>query len=437
MKYILSLVLFCLIFQNIMAINLSRKMELAKFALTLRAMVLAKEKKLRQLQGTDKGDEPEETDTTVETTPPATSYNPTPNDQPETGEATAENGVVPADKPIKQTKITDNKTARVQFSKFHGFIKPTKKGPGEVNFKTFVYFFGRPIAYYIILRLRILYSNGGLRSLQNAQAESARTDCEIVDKSLAGKVLSEDEGKNINYNCKVNATMGDASTASFALNPDIPLTIVNANGTIESVDFKDINFNGDTGEAATNLEEGSAPEITGKVYTIKEAIAFYEGYILKIAGKCDESRRLRNLLSSGENVEMNIANNDDKIKTYTCTFEGSTTGGDAELSCNTQSDPLRTTVGKMHLSSGKAGDDLLSIEMDNLDGNSTHEIYPTGGSNRYYSKSSSGLSGGAIAGIVIACVVALAAASIAAIMLRKPTPPIDNTTVVNLKSENI
>jgi hypothetical protein len=33
--------------------------------------------------------------------------------------------------------------------------------------------------------------------------------------------------------------------------------------------------------------------------------------------------------------------------------------------------------------------------------------------------------------------VVLAAASIAAIMLRKPSPPIDNTTVVNLKSENI
>lgn len=44
------------------------------------------------------------------------------------------------------------------------------------------------------------------------------------------------------------------------------------------------------------------------------------------------------------------------------------------------------------------------------------------------------LSGGAIAGIVIACVVVLAAASIAAIMLRKPSPPIDNTTVVGLKT---
>ena len=74
------------------------------------------------------------------------------------------------------------------------------------------------------------------------------------------------------------------------------------------------------------------------------------------------------------------------------------------------------------------------------DSNSTYAIKtPQGsGSSRYtYSKSSSGLSGGAIAGIVIACVVALAAVSIAAIMLRKPSPPVDNTTIVDLKTDNI
>ena len=62
---------------------------------------------------------------------------------------------------------------------------------------------------------------------------------------------------------------------------------------------------------------------------------------------------------------------------------------------------------------------------------------PGESNNVYYRKSSSGLSGGAIAGIVIACVAVLIAAAVAAIMLRKPSPPIDNTTVVDLKQENI
>ena len=442
MKYILSFFLFCLIFQNITAENLIRKLQLAKLKLNLKSMAKAKEQKLVNAEETQIIDDGNyaETNRTEESLPPVTSYNETPRDQPESGDATAENAEVEADKPIIQPKITGNFKARVKISKIHGFHKPTKQGPGEVNFKTFVNFVGIPIPYFIILRLRILYAIGGLRSLENAQAESARTDCKIVDPKLVGKVLSEDEGKNLNYNCTANATMGDASTASYSINTDIPLTIVNEDGTPESVNFNEINFNGDTGAAATNLEQGSAPEIIGKVYTIKDANAFYEGYILKIVGKLKESRRLRNLLENNENVEMNITNNDDKIKTYTCTIQEQTSGGDAELSCNTQSDPLRTTVGKMHLSSGKSvkGGDLLSIEMNNPEGNSTYDIVPTGESGkRYYSKSSSGLSGGAIAGIVIACVVALAAASIAAIMLRKPTPPIDNTTVVNLKSENI
>ena len=75
-------------------------------------------------------------------------------------------------------------------------------------------------------------------------------------------------------------------------------------------------------------------------------------------------------------------------------------------------------------------------KIDINDGNST-----TSDSNRItYRKNSSGLSGGAIAGIVIACVVVLIAASIAAIMLKKQTstPPIDNSTAVQLRTvENL
>ena len=64
------------------------------------------------------------------------------------------------------------------------------------------------------MRLRITYKSG-LRNLQETTAESARTDCELKDPLLAGKTLSEEDGKNVNYNCEANATQGDASTANF------------------------------------------------------------------------------------------------------------------------------------------------------------------------------------------------------------------------------
>ena len=438
MKHILSLILFCLIFQNIMAdYRLARKLKLTKFALTLKALVQRKEKKLRRLQGTDKNDEP--VDTTVQTSAPVTNYTETPKDQAEQGEATAENAKVEASKPIGKPNKSDNNKAPVQFSKFHGFKKPKSKGPGPVNFNVFFYFFGIPIPKFVVLRLRINYVGGRLRSLQNAEAESARTDCTIKDPSLAGKTLSKEEGQNVNFDCEANATLGDASTASYSLNTDIPLTLVNADGKTETLGFDDVNFNGDTGDAATNIEEGSVAEIKD-VITIKKAEAFFEGYIFKIIGNCSKSRRLRNLLSEGGQVEMDFKNEDDEVKKYQCTINGITTENEkSELSCNTASDPLRTNVGKVHLSSGSSTDGtLISIEMNNSDANSTAPLVPFGGANnRYYSKSSSGLSGGAIAGIVIACVVVLAAASIAAILLRKPSPPTDNTTVVDLKAENL
>ena len=438
MKHILSLVLFCLIFQNIMAdYRLARKLKLAKSALTLKALVQRKEKKLRRLQKTDQNDEP--VDTTVQISAPVTNYTETPKDQAEQGEATAENAKVEASKPIGKPNKSDNNKAPVQFSKFHGFKKPTRKGPGPVNFNVFFYFFGIPIPKFVVLRLRINYVGGRLRSLQDAVAESARTDCKVKDPNLAGKTLSKEEGQNVNFDCEANATLGDASTASYSLNTDIPLTLVNADGKTETIGFDDVNFNGDTGDAATNIEEGSVAVIKD-VITIKKAEAFFEGYIFKIFGKCSKSRRLRNLLSEGDQVEMDFKNEEDTVKKYQCTINGITTENEnSELSCDTSSDPLRTNVGKVHLSSGSSTDGtLVSIEMNNSDSNSTALLVPFGGANnRYYSKSSSGLSGGAIAGIVIACVVVLAAASIAAILLRKPSPPTDNTTVVDLKAENL
>ena len=433
MKYILSLVLFCLIFQNIMTEKLSRKMQLAKFALSLRALAKAKEQKSKLGdEGTDKASiDDGESDTTVITNAPVTRYDPTPDNQPESADATAENAPVSANKPVSvKPKETGDKKAKVQVTKFHGFEASGLK----INFKTIMYFLEKPIVQMFYIRLRIDYATTRLRGLQEATAESARTDCVIDEeyKNLVGQTLP---GQNVNYKCNATATR-DTKNANFTLNTDIPLTMVNANGTIETVNFDEVNFNGDTAEAANSLQL-SNKDFSGGIITIKDSIAFFEGYILKVVGTYNDSRRLRNLqLTENEVIDMSILSKNDETKKYKCRIKGTSHGEESELSCNTAGDPITTNSEKLHLSSGNSSNTLVSIEMLN-GGNTTNDIAPTGGSNRYYSKSSSGLSGGAIAGIVIACVVVLAAASIAAIMLRKPTPPIDNTTVVNLKSENI
>ena len=286
------------------------------------------------------------------------------------------------------------------------------------------------------MRIRITYMTR-LRNLQTAQAESARTDCEIANTELLTTTLSADEGKNVNYNCEAEGTQGDVSTANFTLNTDVPITMVDADGQTESLGFENINFNGDAAEASSSLQ-GNTDIISGEA-TLKDSSASFEKYIIKITGKLDESGRLLRSLTIGatDTIKMNIPDKDDEIKTYDCTF----TKSSSELSCDTSEDPLYTTVGKVHQASGKSSDKtLFRVEMKGYENevNGTTALEPQTSGNKYtYTQSSSGLSGGAIAGIVIACVVALAAASIAAIMLRKPSPPIDNTTIVDLKQENI
>ena len=440
MKHFFSILLLCLIFQNVLTAKRSLKMRMAKAAQAMKIISDRKEK-LRKLEATDVSEDTESgsTDTTVQTTVPPENYTDTsPDDAPESTNATASNSIVNATKPVSTLpKTMDQKKASVQVTKFHGFQRPTTRGAGTVRFGVFFYFFGRPIVKYIVIRLRIVYSRG-LRNLQDtALAESVRTDCTIADESLAGKVLDSEDGENVNYNCNANATAGDASTANFTLNTDVPLTMVNSNGTVESLNFTEVNFNGDAANEATSLQTNDV-KLSGAKATLANTIASVDKYYLILSGELKNSRRrFRNLdLGSTDTITMTINDNDNVAKTYDCSF---TKGSPSELKCDTSSDPITTSAEKIHLSTGNSTDGtLLTVEMQDYDTNTTANIKTQGSSNRYiYNKSSSGLSGGAIAGIVIACVVALAAASIAAVMLRKPTPPVDNTTIVDLKTETI
>ena len=455
MKHVFSILLLCVIFQSVLTSRRSLRMRMAKVAKAMKLISDIKEKKLRKLdEGTDQSSETEAgatseanatvsstervtpPDTSVETSAPIEEYNdPSPSNAPESANATAANAPVAVDKPVATKPKTTTKTdAPVQVTKFHSF--KTEPGSGVVTLGVFFYFFGRPIVKYFVFRLRITYKRA-FRNLQEATAESARTDCEIEDKSLLGKTLGPEDGANVNYICEANATKGDVTTANFTLNTDVPLAMVNANGTMESLDFTEVNFNGDSAETASSLQENVIEMSQDSSYYLKESIAYIDKYILILSGRLSNSRLLRRLALNEGTITMNLSNTDGSTNEYECYISGDSSDS-KNLTCDTQSNPLRSTVRDLHLSSGTNDDkQTLFIEMKNATGNASYPIVPSPGNKYTYSRSSSGLSGGAIAGIVIACVVALAAASIAAIMLRKPSPPVDNTTIVDLKTETI
>jgi len=172
-------------------------------------------------------------------------------------------------------------------------------------------------------------------------------------------------------------------------------------------------------------------------------------FIQRLIGRIIKMRlRLLYATSRLRNLEDALA----QSVTSTCNIVDTSKGGkmgtgeDIDYSCSAPKEPgymvnnvnLDTTVDmEIDGETVKFDDVNFSDEAAKQADNITDATGSKDSGSNVYRKSSSGLSGGAIAGIVIACVVVLIAAAVAAIMLRKPSPPIDNTTVVDLKQDNI
>jgi hypothetical protein len=230
-------------------------------------------------------------------------------------------------------------------------------------------------------------------------------------------------GTNVDYNCDAE-TSKDKEVGEAKIDTEKPMVVGN-----ESIDVSEIDFHPDSATGAQNLVNENSEQEIG-VLSIKDVKPYEQN--LTLTGKVIPPTLL---LTGPYDIDFYDTERGE-MKTLNC--KANQNNDDFTLVCDTSKNPLTTNYGNLTLSKIETKELYASFNIP-PDQEETTPIRAGGsGNNIYYRKNSSGLSGGAIAGIVIACVVVLAAASIAAIMLRKPSPPIDNTTVVGLKTvENI
>ena len=435
MKYIFSLLFLILILQGTVISEMTPEMKnkITKISKLLNFAKKVNERKMRKLEGTDESDG-EAGSNSTSVAPEAGAYT---GDRGETGaetaSATAQDADVNPNKPVSEKGYNKNqKGKKIQISKFFNF-----KGKPEDSQMSFnmLFIFLRDIPYRVIFRLRVLYTSR-LRNLEETgQARSVRSDCVLTNETLEGQTLD----KNINFNCTANKTK-DKVIANVTLNTDTGITLASKDGTIlEETTFDDVNFNGNAADEALSINNHTENiKAFGDLHANKDGVSF-ESNVLKIKGKLtktDLSSTLRGL--SFDDGKFNMHFEDGSTSgDYECTLteESDQT---AELECPISGSSINPTYNDIDSSQGNTTHSDNSIDLLNvhIKEPTDDKINPSSGS-AYYKKSSSGLSGGAIAGIVIACVVVLVAAAIAAIMLRKPSPPVDNTTVAELKTDNI
>ena len=438
MKKTLFILLFALLFENVFLGPSPMAKRIARIGKIYR------EKKLRELQNSDESQQ--DTERVVE-----------PEGEHTTADAPAE--VVDPNIPVstkgykkKSSKSSSSKSSTsLKINKFYNYNIPPEQ-PKVIRYNTLFSFLNIIIARIINLRLRIAYGVGILRNLDDdVSAESVPSTCYINNTELAGK---NGTGGNIKYDCNATTTRNATEVTNVTINTDVPLKADN-----QSYSFENVTFNGNSSEEAANLVETEGTNVEGDPIDIRDASVTAEenSVIFKGTVRSDEGASTAKEMYDGQEtftmLLSDYSSGDELFEDYDCKISSYTADGDnanVEMSCDTSSKTLKNPDAYNFDESLSIGDRVVTLHMaegtsNSINWDSTTDAASTdsgknastttdGVNNISYRKNSSGLSGGAIAGIVIACAVVLIAASIVAMMLRKPAPPLDNTTVVGLKT---
>ena len=276
----------------------------------------------------------------------------------------------------------------------------------------------------------------------------ARINSLKLNPELAGK---NGTGANIKYDCNATTTYNATDITNVTINTDVPLKADN-----QSFSFENVTFNGNSSEEASNLVEAT-DQVEGDPIDIRDADITVEDNKVVFSGtvRSDEgASTAKAMYDNKETFTMllsDFSSGEEKFEEYDCQISSYTADGDngkVDMTCETPNKNLKNPnafnfddslsiserVVTLHMKEGVSTPVNWEVVSTDTDTTTTTAKTADAVNNISYRKNSSGLSGGAIAGIVIACAVVLIAASIVAMMLRKPAPPLDNTTVVGLKT---
>ena len=360
MRQIFWILLFCLAFENALTdLDPERRNRLGKIIKFMKVIKEINERKQRKLEGTDESDSDTGANGTY-VSPKATPFDNATNSNPEgkeVGEAIAENGQVPADKPVSTTTpLSNNKDNNVQILKFHSFKIIEKL----IKFSSIFYFIRQKIPYAIFLRLRVRYSSR-LRNLQTEMADSLRTECKI-DPSAEEQAGEPATGNNINYNCEAEATQ-DPTGANVTLNTDYDLMFYDKNGDpMGTIPFTQVSMNGNASQEAANLQDNNKE--ASKFGTLKSSSAEGSSSTLTIKG----TPKPTDILNGVSKIKMDLMDNNKAVKQYDC--DVSTESSQKVLACDASSQQISTNSENIHLSSGLAEKAMFLLKLKVSDRNS-------------------------------------------------------------------
>ena len=314
---------------------------------------------------------------------------------------------------------------KVKLMGFNGFnSKRTNDRPVSVYnpvtivFRVFIYFLNVPM--YPVVSFTIGITQHHLRELQDTTTQNKTVTCRLNNTAVQGSLAL--------YDCEKEATIEPHEVSSngdykFADDSGTPVTLVT--------------------DDDEGIEVPSEVEKTGENIQLQNTTTFSYVVLQNAGHYVDDDGKTFHIIGqlTGTDTDKVIAagtipvifyNEDTNIP---ITIECSTSGGvsDFELTCvaphnfNAKINNAKAQVDETPITFSASTEDANNLKITGAGNTSNNNVY--------YRKNYSGLSGGVIAGIVIACAVVLILITILAMYLRRPKPAMNNnSTIVGLRS---